>query len=87
MKCQYQIPFQFPFQLTISLIVVVFSPPMLRRSIVKRDAADENDLEIYASDAKPYANLVYDKILPVIPRYRYSKNKDTNITGFMFQTI
>ena len=30
--------------------------------------------KIYARNAKPYANLVYDKSLPFVPRYRYGEN-------------
>jgi len=32
---------------------------------------DEDYHKVYARDAQPYANLVYDKSLPFVPRYRY----------------
>ena len=56
--------------MTISLISVMFRPTMIRGSIVKRDAAAEKYNEIYARNAQPYANQVYDQRLPYVPRYR-----------------
>ena len=31
---------------------------------------DEDYHKVYARNAQPYANLVYDKSLPFVPRYR-----------------
>ena len=50
---------------------VAILPTISNGSIINQEVNDVH--KIYARDAQPYANLVYDKSLPFVPRYRYAE--------------
>jgi len=59
-----------PVTMIAALISIILIPTVSHGYVVKREPS--NDVHrIYARDAQPYANLLYDTSLPFIPRYRY----------------
>lgn len=59
----------FPIMLTIVFMSAVLLSTVSHGSCIEQETDDYH--KIYARNAKPYANLVYDKSLPFVPRYRY----------------
>ena len=63
-----------------TLISIILMPTMSHGYVVKRESPNEAH-RIYAREAQPYANLMYDKTLPFVPRYRYDLHLYIFIVG------
>jgi len=58
----------FPIMFKVVLVSIVIVSTLSQGNALE----PENDYhKVYARDAQPYGNLVYDKSLPFVPRYRY----------------
>merc|ERR1711997_44831 len=57
--------------MVIALTNIIIQSAISAEAWTIKRGYDEGIHKVYAREAKPYANLVYDKSLPFVPRYRY----------------